>query len=266
MFLIDNNIAFLAERQVLKNTDTGAEVALNLVATQLLAFLLQHADAVCERNELLDTVFARNHFSATDGNLNRHIMVLRRAFEELHCEADVIITVPKAGFKIGSVAIRQPVPGTETEGAPENNATPEINPPVPEINLPAPEISPAPVRQAEKTVSRRYTILFCLSFCFCLAAAGYYFLTPDRRISRPDVSVFKTEPYRKCEITYTSGTRYFPPAEVISELTRQGEAISCDEPVKIILWRNDTPTQAWGFTTLCDSLNKCRGIYVYTQK
>lgn len=258
MFLIDNNIAFLAERQVLKNTDTGAEVALNLVATQLLAFLLQHADTVCERNELLDTVFARNHFSATDGNLNRHIMVLRRAFEELHCEADVIITVPKAGFKIGSVEVRQPVPGTETEGASENNATP-AHPPAPEITL-------APVRQAEKTVSRRYTILFGLSFCFCLAAAGYYFMTPGPRIYRPEVSVFKTEQYQHCEVTYTSGTRYAPPASVITELNRQGENVSCRAPLKITLWRNDTPTQSWGFTTLCDSLNKCRGLYVYTQK
>ena len=258
MFLIDNNIAFLVERQVLKNTDTGAEVALNLVATQLLAFLLQHADVVCERNELLDMVFTRNNFSATDGNLNRHIMVLRRAFEELHCDADVIITVPKAGFKIGSVAIRQPAPRTETEFVPENNATPEQ--PL------APEINEAPVRQAEKTLSRGYVVFALLSLCFFLAAAGYYFLAPATRISRPDVSVFKTEQYRNCEITYTSGTRYFPPAAVINELANQGEEITCREPMKIILWRSNTPTQTWSFTTLCDSLNKCRGRYVYTQK
>lgn len=265
MFLINNNIEFLPEQQVLINTETGTETGLNLVAAQLLVYLLQHADRICGRNELLDAVFARHNSSASDGNLNRHIMVLRRAFTDVHCEADVIITVPRNGFKIGNVPVRPEAPGSETEGAPENNAT-AAHPPAPEINQTVPEITPAPVRQAEKTVSRRYTILFCLAFCFCLAAAGYYFMAPEPRISRPDVSVFKTEPYLKCEITYTRGTRYFPPAEVISELTRQGETVNCREPVKITLWRNDTPTQAWRFTTLCDSLNKCRGIYVYTQK
>ncbi|MDA2942151.1 winged helix-turn-helix domain-containing protein [Enterobacter cloacae] len=258
MFLIDNNIAFLPEQQVLKNTGTGTEAGLNLVATQLLVYLLQHADRVCGRDELLDAVFTRHNSSASDGNLNRHIMVLRRAFTDVHCDAEVIITVPRNGFKIGNVPVRPTAPGTETEGAPENNAT--------AAHPPAPEIIPTPERQAEKKVSRRYTILFFLSFFFCLAAAGYYFLAPEPRISRPDVSVFKTEPYLKCEITYTRGTRYFPPAEVISELTRQGETVNCREPVKITLWRNDTPTQAWRFTTLCDSLKKCRGIYVYTQK
>lgn len=258
MFLIDNNIAFLPERQVLKNTDTGTETALNLVTTQLLVFLLQHADRVCGRNELLDAVFTRHNSSASDGNLNRHIMVLRRAFTDVHCDADVIITVPKNGFKIGNISVRPAESGTETESAPKNTEEPEQ--PLTQETL------PAPVRQAVKALSRGYAILAFLSFCFFLSAAGYYFLAPDSRISRPDVSVFKTEQYRKCEIAYTSGTRYFPPAEVISELTRQGETVNCREPVKITLWRNDTPTQAWRFTTLCDSLNKCRGIYVYTQK
>lgn len=258
MFLIDNNIAFLPERQVLKNTDTGTESGLNLVATQLLVFLLQHADRVCGRNELLDAVFVRNNFSASDGNLNRHIMILRRAFADLQCEAEVIITVPKNGFKIGNIPVRPVESVTEAEDAPENTEKPE--------QFPAQETFSVPERQAQKNLSRRYTILFCLSFFFCLAAAGYYFRAPDRHISRPEVSVFKTEQYGNCEITYTSGTRYFPPAAVISELARQGETVNCRDPVKITLWRNDTPTQAWGFTTLCDSLNKCRGIYVYTQK
>lgn len=258
MFLIDNNIVFLPDQQVLKNTDTGTETGLNLVATQLLVFLLQHSDRICGRDELLDAVFVRHNSSASDGNLNRHIMVLRRAFTDVHCDADVIITVPRNGFKIGNVSVCPTESGTETESVPENTGEPE--------QTTAQEISSTPVRQVVKTCSHGYTILVCLSFCFCLVAAGYYFLAPEPRISRPDVSVFKTEQYRKCEITYTSGTRYFPPAEVISELTRQGETVNCREPVKISLWRNDTPTQAWGFTTLCDSLKKCRGIYVYTQK
>jgi len=258
MFIINGHIIFEPEQQRLKNSETGAEIELTIVAAQLLAFLLQHAGGVARRDDILEAVFTRNHFSATDGNLNRHIMVLRRAFSELHCNVDVIITVPKNGFKIGNVSVRPVEPETETKGVPENNATPE--------HPPGQGITPAPVRQAEKTVSRRYTILFGLSFCFCLAAAGYYFMTPGPRISRPEVSVFKTEQYQHCEITYTSGTRYAPPASVITELNRQGENVSCRAPLKITLWRNDTPTQNWGFTTLCDSLNKCRGLYVYTQK
>ncbi|EML2224508.1 winged helix-turn-helix domain-containing protein [Klebsiella aerogenes] len=258
MFLINNNIEFLPEQQVLINTETGTETGLNLVAAQLLVYLLQHADRICGRNELLDAVFTRNNSSASDGNLNRHIMVLRRAFTDVHCDADVIITVPRNGFKIGNVSVRPAEPRAETEGSQEYTGMPEQSP--------AQETLSAPARQSVRTFSRRYTILFCLSFCFCLAAAGYYFMAPEPHISRPDVSVFKTEHYLKCEITFTSGTRYFPPAEVISELTRQGETVNCREPVKITLWRNDTPTQAWRFTTLCDSLNKCRGIYVYTQK
>ncbi|MCM7588023.1 winged helix-turn-helix domain-containing protein [Enterobacter chuandaensis] len=258
MFFIDKNIVFLPERQMLRNTDTGAETGLNLVATQLLVFLLQHAETVCGRNELLDAVFVRNNSSASDGNLNRHIMILRRAFTDLHCQADVIITVPRNGFKIGNVKIRQVDPEPDPFSPSVNTEETEF--------LPEQEnISNAPLPARKKTAFG-YTLLAVVAVCFFLGAAGYYFLTPGPRIYRPAVSIFKTEQYQHCEITYTSGTRYAPPASVITELNHQGENVSCRDPLKITLWRNDTPTQTWHFTTLCDSLNKCRGIYVYTQK
>lgn len=258
MFLIDKNIVFQPEQQVLRNTNTGNEIGLNLVATQLLVFLLQHAETVCGRNDLLDAVFVRNNFSASDGNLNRHIMVLRRAFADLQCEADVIITVPKAGFKIGHVMVHQVDPEPEPGSFPEKSEAP--------APLPVQEnISPAPL-PARKKIPFRYTLLAVVAVCFFLGSAGYYFMTPGPRIYRPEVSIFKTEQYQHCEITYTSGTRYRPPALVITELNRQGENVSCRAPLKITLWRNDTPTQTWHFTTFCDALNKCRGVYVYTQK
>ncbi|MEG5501027.1 winged helix-turn-helix domain-containing protein [Enterobacter bugandensis] len=254
MFLIDRNIALLPAQQVLKNTDTGAEIELNFVATQLLTFLLQHAGTVSSRDDILENVFLHNNASATDGNLNRHIMELRRAFTELHCTEDVIITIPRKGFKLGNVSVRL----TETAAAPET----------PPEYLSGHE--PVPLREntpsAEPKIPRGYVVTAVLSLCFFLGAAGYYFPAQDARISRPDVRIFKTEQYRNCEITYTSGTRYSPPASVINELNRQGETVTCREPLKITLWRNTTPTQQWSFTTLCDSLNKCRGIYVYTQE
>lgn len=257
-FLINANIVFQTERQRLKNTETGAEAELSFVDTQLLAFLLHHSGTVSTRNELLEKVFILNNVSATDGNLNRHIMLLRKILAELRCEEKVIITVPKTGFKTGNVTVCQ----TDSDNGSE---TEDENTPMNELPLPK-EIPAVLVSRKEELIFSRYSIVAFLSLCFFLTAMGYYLLAPDGPIPHPDVSIVKTERYQNCEFAYTRGTHYFPPASVINDMNRQGETVSCLEPMKITLWRNITPTQEWAFTTICDSLKKCRGIYVYTQK
>lgn len=257
-FLINENIVFQPEQQRLKNTETGAETELSFVDTQLLAFLLHHSGKVSTRNELLEKVFIRNNVSATDGNLNRHIMLLRKTLAELRCEEEVIITVPKTGFKTGNVTVCQ----TDADNGSE---TEDENTPVNELPLQE-DIPAVLIPRKEGLISGRYSILAFLSLCFLLTAMGYYFLATGGHIPHPDVSIVKTERYQNCEFAYTRGTRYSPPVSVINDMNRQGETVSCLEPVKITLWRNITPTQEWAFTTICDSLKKCRGIYVYTQK
>jgi DNA-binding winged helix-turn-helix (wHTH) protein len=244
-FLINGHIVFQPERQTLKNTQTGAVIELGLVTSELLAFLLRHADIVSNRNDILEKVFSQNNVSATDGNLNQHIMMLRKSFTELQCAEDVIVTVPKVGFKIGSVHL------TRTE--PEREDTPQ------------PMTQDAPPEPTAISKNGFLLSTAALSALFFAGGALYYFLAPAPP-AYPKVSIFKTERYQQCEVAYTSGTRYSPPEAVISKLRQQGKNVDCHSPMKIILWRNSTSTQQWDFTTLCDSLNRCRGDYVYTQK
>lgn len=252
MFLINRTIAFLPERQRLKNTETGDEMELSLVDTALLDFLLRHVGKVATRDAILEDVFSQNNVSATDGNLNRHIMLLRKSLIALGCEDEVIITVPKTGFQIGPVAIDVTAQdSTPADGMAQNTLT-----------------TTDPGQDSMPTSARLWPrIVFAmLSFLFFLGAALYYFRAPAGHITYPDVRIFKTERYQQCEVSYTRGTRYTPPQQVITHLNEQGAGLTCNAPAQITLWRNDTSTQTWDFTTICDALNKCRGMYVYHQK
>ncbi|BDH44608.1 hypothetical protein TUM12370_06520 [Salmonella enterica subsp. enterica serovar Choleraesuis] len=100
MFSIEDAISFEPNSAQLVNLITDDCVELSLTACRLLTELLQHRETIITRNELFLRVFENHGAKATNSNLNQYISTLRKSLLDLGIEKEVIITIPRVGFKI----------------------------------------------------------------------------------------------------------------------------------------------------------------------
>ncbi|MBD8109065.1 transcriptional regulator [Erwinia persicina] len=66
---------------------------------RLLLELLHNNKINVSRDYLLEKVWSTNMFTASNAGLNNYISELRKAFSLVGCEDDIIITLPKFGFR-----------------------------------------------------------------------------------------------------------------------------------------------------------------------
>lgn len=99
-FDIEGCITFDTEEASLVNLLTGDSIELSATSTRLLTSLLQHRGDIISRIDIFRTVFEEYGARASNSNLNQYISTLRRSLSDLGIEKDVIITVPRIGFKI----------------------------------------------------------------------------------------------------------------------------------------------------------------------
>jgi len=104
-FDIEGFITFDTEEACLVNLLTGDCIELSATSTRLLANLLQYRGDIVSRIEIFQTVFEKYGARASNSNLNQYISTLRRSLSDLGIEKDVIITVPRIGFKISDEII-----------------------------------------------------------------------------------------------------------------------------------------------------------------
>lgn len=99
-FDIEGFIIFDTEGASLVNLLTGDCIELSATSSRLLTSLLQHRGDIISRIDIFRTVFEEYGARASNSNLNQYISTLRRSLSDLGVEKDVIITVPRIGFKI----------------------------------------------------------------------------------------------------------------------------------------------------------------------
>lgn len=104
-FDIEGFITFDTEDASLVNLLTGDCVELSQTSTRLLAELLNHRGDILSRNEIFQAVFDKYGARASNSNLNQYISTLRRNLCDLGVEKEIIVTVPRIGFKIAEDAI-----------------------------------------------------------------------------------------------------------------------------------------------------------------
>ncbi|HAU5637448.1 winged helix-turn-helix domain-containing protein [Citrobacter amalonaticus] len=104
-FDIEGFITFDTEDASLVNLLTGDCVELSQTSTRLLAELLNHQGDILSRNEIFQTVFDKYGARASNSNLNQYISTLRRNLSDLGIAKEIIVTVPRIGFKIAEDAI-----------------------------------------------------------------------------------------------------------------------------------------------------------------
>ncbi|WP_312629558.1 winged helix-turn-helix domain-containing protein [Scandinavium sp.] len=132
-FLIGERVIFRPLDQSLRGNDgEGDVVVLRMLPSRLLLFLIAHRDQVHSREVLLNAVWEQYGLLASGHSLNQNIAVLRKVLQEFGCPADVIRTIPRAGFLLDSAYVQRL----------ENR-----NPVFPVMVIPAEKTTPPPIKR-----------------------------------------------------------------------------------------------------------------------
>jgi len=99
-FLINKKIIFDKENRILMLDDHQYSIVLSKPASRLLDMLVSHNKINLLRGELIKSVWEDYGLSSSNASLNNHISELRKAFENLGENKNIIITIPKIGFRI----------------------------------------------------------------------------------------------------------------------------------------------------------------------
>ncbi|MBL5824964.1 winged helix-turn-helix domain-containing protein [Serratia fonticola] len=101
IYIINTIIVFdpVTRSLALKN-DAQLSVELSKPATRLLSELIEHNQLTLIREDLIKSVWEDYGFSPSKGNLSNSISELRKAFISLGLHKEIIITVPRTGFKM----------------------------------------------------------------------------------------------------------------------------------------------------------------------
>ncbi|HFZ0388872.1 TPA: transcriptional regulator, partial [Klebsiella pneumoniae] len=100
-YIINFTIAFDPDSRLLKlrNKDQ-LTIELSKPATRLLIELIKNNKNEMPRETLIKHVWEDYGFSPSSATLSNHISELRKAFEALGINKDILITVPRVGFKM----------------------------------------------------------------------------------------------------------------------------------------------------------------------
>lgn len=104
-FNIEGVVIFDSEKALLVNLLTGDGIELSQTSARLLAALLTHSGDVLARDEIFQSIFDKFGARASNSNLNQYISILRKNLHDLGIEQEIIITVPRVGFKISEHAV-----------------------------------------------------------------------------------------------------------------------------------------------------------------
>lgn len=102
-YIINKTIVFDSNELTLylyENTQIVAR--LTKPATRLLLTLIQNSGVNVNRDTLLENVWLTYGFTASNAGLNNYISELRKAFSSLGYNHELIITIPKLGFRFES--------------------------------------------------------------------------------------------------------------------------------------------------------------------
>lgn len=138
-YIINLTISFdLDSRKLSLYDDERIFIELTKPATRLLMELIKNNRINTSREELLNNVWLNYGFAASNAGLNNYISELRKSFVTLEMNREVIITIPKIGFRldadiqtIAKVANKE-IADVKIEPESSEDAQEKIVPPEPE--------------------------------------------------------------------------------------------------------------------------------------
>lgn len=103
-YIINHNIHFNSLNGLLKLTDnSNSAIQLSRPGARLLTELIIHCGEIMTREDLIKRVWEDHGLTPSGSNLSNHISILRKAFLQLRATENMIITIPKVGFRLKAV-------------------------------------------------------------------------------------------------------------------------------------------------------------------
>lgn len=101
VFTIFNIIAFRSEDGAMWNiAQPDRRLSLTTIPTRLFTYLLENADKMVGREELLNNIWDKYGLEPSNNSVNQYISLIRKSLSELGCEEEIIKTIPRVGFYI----------------------------------------------------------------------------------------------------------------------------------------------------------------------
>ncbi|WP_431224772.1 winged helix-turn-helix domain-containing protein [Serratia sp. L9] len=101
IFTISNMIMFRSEDDAMWNIAyPDRRLSLTTIPARLFTYLLENADKMISREELLNNIWDKYGLDPSNNSVNQYISLIRKSLNELGCEEEIIKTIPRAGFYI----------------------------------------------------------------------------------------------------------------------------------------------------------------------
>ncbi|HEY3984344.1 winged helix-turn-helix domain-containing protein [Cedecea sp.] len=106
IYIINRVVKFKPADGTLWNIDDPEHVInLTITNSNLLQFILDSDGAILFREAILEDIWDKQGLSSSNNTLNQYISISRRAISLLGVEDDVIITVPRTGFRLNKYVV-----------------------------------------------------------------------------------------------------------------------------------------------------------------
>jgi DNA-binding winged helix-turn-helix (wHTH) protein len=239
---IDETLFLDTDKGYIKNITTNLYTEINGTAANLMLYLLQQRNTLVSRESILENVFIKNGARPTHANLNQYISFLRKAIHQTGYEDDVIITVPRMGFRIKECHALPP-------------AAPEASPQRQEI---------AQARSVTRTknnyLSKKTFLFFVIAACVALLASIIILCIEEADTRNNALEITFT--YEQCRvyfIDYQNSNTSNSPKErkIFDDIKRE---LNCASPKDIYFYthENDDIALKWRFYSICE---KSSGYY-----
>lgn len=172
-YIINLTIIFDPESRLLMlRNNNQLTVGLSNPATRLLSELIKNNKIELARETLIKHVWEDYGFSPSSATLSNHISELRKAFEALGASKDILITVPRIGFKMEA----EIHPETKAPKEPTSTEKSENIPPPHET---VPEGNTAPLLIDAESEKKKPALFLALALIAIATAATFVALIKD---------------------------------------------------------------------------------------
>ncbi|WP_196062246.1 helix-turn-helix domain-containing protein [Serratia sp. Res13-Sevr-LER1-36-a] len=94
-------IAFRSEDGAMWNiAQPDRRLSFTTIPTRLFTYLLENADKMVSREELLNNIWNKYGLEPSNNSVNQYISLIRKSLSELGCDEEIIKTIPRVGFYI----------------------------------------------------------------------------------------------------------------------------------------------------------------------
>ncbi|HBO22415.1 MAG TPA: hypothetical protein DD649_05930, partial [Providencia sp.] len=100
IYLINNDVEFIYEKNILRSRELGVDQVLLVPSSRILKFLIENEGDLISQKELFKVGWGDKIEYVTNNAFYQNILLLRKAFESLNQPNNIIINIPRKGYRL----------------------------------------------------------------------------------------------------------------------------------------------------------------------